>query len=241
MSENMEPSINQSKVDDAERKDDTAKRTSDDDACDADVKRPRLDAPSGEEEVLDLARTMDLKAGDRLEVQWEIEDNDSSDAAAVVRWWGATLLEHDGRTDDGVAIRTLQYDPYPEGGFPEESREDVIFMGRNVLINYPSQDELTFRTLTDDGSGIEYVVTNDQDVEDLVESILNNALHKQAATFEALPRAQQALLAEKIAAKKEKLIGLVQEHMRTQREAGVNRPVTAQDAQALLARTMMDD
>jgi hypothetical protein len=245
MSENMEPAINQSKVD--ERSDDDAKtkRVTDDDAVESTLesKRPRVEPT----EVLDLARTMDLKAGDRLEVQWEIdpepeeEDIDVKDPASekepTIHWWGATLLEHDGRTDDGVAIRTLQYDPYPEGGFPESSQEDVIFMGRNMLINYPSQDELTFRTLTDDGSEIEYVVSSDEDVEDLVDSILKNALNKQASAL----RHQQALLAEKIAAKKDKLIQLVKEHMRTQRDAGINRPVTAQDAQQLLARTMMED
>jgi hypothetical protein len=248
MSENMEPAINQSKVDERDDDDVKAKRVPDDDAGRGntlDTKRPRLDHGS---EILDLALTMDLKVGDRLEVQWEVDpkpededDGNGPEHEPTIHWWGATLLEHDGRTDDGVAIRTLQYDPYPEGGFPESSQEDVIFMGRNVLINYPSQEELTFRTLTDDGSGIEYVVSSDEDVEDLVDSILTNALNKQASTFSALPRAQQALLAEKIAAKKDKLVQLVKEHMRTQRDAGINRPVTAQDAQQLLARTMMDD
>jgi hypothetical protein len=253
MSENMEPTVNQNK-DETESLESTAKRNSGNVIDAAEAKRSRVETThtattpattSTDDEVIDLARTMDLKVGDRLEIEWELDngDNDEDDGPSetIVHWWGATLLEHDGRTDEGVAIRTLQYDPYPERGFPDSSNEDVIFMGRDFLICYPSQDELNYRTLTDDGSEVAYVVTNEQDVEDLVDSILTSALSKKAANFEALPRAQQAILAEKIASKKEKLIQLMKDHMSEQRAAGINRPVTAQDAKNLLARTMMND
>ena len=159
------------------------------------------------------------------------------------------MLEHDGRTDDNVAIRTLLYDPYPEGGFPESSREDVIFMGPNVLLSYPSQDELTYRILTTDGTEVTYIISNDEDVEELVDTILSNALQNTSSTFQRLERSQQIKVAEKIATKKEKLIQLIKEHMmngQMQSEHHAtgnrwNRTVTAQDALNLLARAMQSE
>jgi hypothetical protein len=65
------------------------------------AKRPRT-----EDEALDLAVTLGYKTGDRIEIQWELEKQGETD----VHWWGATLLEHDGRTTDSVAIRTILYD-----------------------------------------------------------------------------------------------------------------------------------
>jgi hypothetical protein len=67
------------------------------------AKRPRT-----EDEALDLAVTLGYKTGDRIEIQWELEKQGETD----VHWWGATLLEHDGRTTDSVAIRTILYDEY---------------------------------------------------------------------------------------------------------------------------------
>ena len=219
-------------------------------------------SPTPQEEILDLARSMELNAGDRLEVQWEVDINDDQDQDKVdeddvrptsdegtttmephVHWWGATLLEHDGRTDDQVAIRTLLYDPYPEGGFPEASREDVIFMGPNVLLSYPSQDELNYRILTADGSEVSYIISNDQDIEELVDTILSNALQNTSSTFQLLERSQQIKVAEKIATKKEKLIELIKEHMMNGQESLLqsNRTVTAQDALLLLARAMQSE
>lgn len=226
-----------------------------------------------ESEILDLARSMELKAGDRIEVQWEVDINGnneeeeeeeeegkgpSEEPTAVdestpshVHWWGATLLEHDGRTDDHVAIRTLLYDPYPDGGFPESSREDVIFMGPNVLLSYPSQDELNYRILTADGSEVSYIISNDQDIEELVDTILTNALQNTSSSFQQLDRSQQIRVAEQIATKKEKLIQLIKEHMMDDGGSHPNdlsttgnprnRTVTAQDALTLLARAMQSE
>lgn len=193
-------------------------------------KRPRHD----DGEVLDLAQTMGLTTGDRLEVRWEIEMNDDT----ITRWWGASLLEHDGKTEEGVAVRVLEYDPFPDGGFPESSKEEVIFMRHDLLINYSSQEEAHYRLLSDDNSEVVWV--RNDDIEDLVNTILTKAMQKTASNFSALPRSQQALLAEKIAEKKEKLVQLLKDHMEANRAAGVNRVLTARDAESLLAMTMKD-
>lgn len=57
-----------------------------------------------DKQPLDLAVMFGLKEGDRLEVEWEI---DHEDGKKEVHWWGATLLKHDGRTEDTVAIRQV--------------------------------------------------------------------------------------------------------------------------------------
>ena len=124
-------------------------------------------------------------------------------------------------------------------------------MGPNVLLSYPSQDELNYRILTTDGSEVSYIISNDQDIEDLVDTILSNALQNTSCTFQLLDRSQQIKVADKIATKKERLIQLIQEHMREHNNgpqelaaSGTvqrNRTVTAQDALLLLARAMQSD
>jgi hypothetical protein len=193
------------------------------------TKSPRSDDdcennPSGE--ILDLATTFGFQAGDRFEVQWTVE----SPAGDDTRWWGATLIAHDGRTsDDSVAIRVLDYDPYPEGGFTERSREDVIFIGKEVLINPESMEELTYRLA---GEEQNTVWMPRGQAEDVVNEILTRALEKNSRAFSEMTPARQAVIAEAIATKKEKLVELLENHER--------RFITSNDMQAILARTMQE-
>jgi hypothetical protein len=90
--------------------------------------------------ALDLALTLGYKEGDRIEAQWEIEKQGETQ----VHWWGATLLKHDGRTTDSVAIRTIEYDRKPELGF-DSCREDVIFLGDDLIVSPDSQTQLKYR------------------------------------------------------------------------------------------------
>ena len=191
-------------------------------------------------EVLDLALTMGIKAGDRLEVEWEIGDAEGKEEDVTTRWWGATLLEHDGKTEEeGVAIRVIEYDALPDHGFPEKSREEVIFISHDVLVDYETQDQLPFRLLSDDDSAVFWI--RGEEIGELVNTILQSAMSKTAGGFNGLPRAQQAAVAEKIAAKKEKLVELLQNHIKEIRETTGNRGVvTAEDAQRLLAQAMME-
>lgn len=84
----------------------------------------------------DVAKDMKLIPGSRVEVQWELHSGED-EQVVTTRWWGGTLLPHDGRMhtfDDGhgdqviVPIRVIDYDPYAEGGFPDRSLEDVCFL-----------------------------------------------------------------------------------------------------------------
>lgn len=190
------------------------------------AKRSRPDEP------LDIAQTLGLSGTDRLEVLWTVDEKE--------RWWGAKLLEHDGRTtDDGVSIRTLCYDAWPEGGFPEQSNEDVVFMGKDVLVNYPSEEELSFRVLAEDNSEVVWVQKSD--TENVINGILDEAFKKIESSFSKLPRSQQAVLADTIAKKKKKLVDLLDKHLEEQSEKGGQAVVTADDARECLNRAMMDD
>jgi hypothetical protein len=242
-----------------------AKRTIDDagdasSAADAKSKRTRLlndmdheaknDAKDDEVkneggEVLDFARTLGLVDGDRLQVKWEIVQNDgngndeNAEAATVTHWWTATLLPHDGRVvDENVAIRTLDYDPYPDGGFPERSREDVVFLGPNLLVDPVTRDDLRFRRLgethdiEDDDEEDETDLCMDggrEDLERIVNETLAAALAKQSAKWQALSVAQQSHIASVIAEKKEALLTLLEQHQ------GV---ITGPVMQQLLAQAM---
>jgi hypothetical protein len=91
-------------------------------------------------------------------------------AQTITRWWGATLLQPDGRvhvlTDDGsdfqsanspvptpqkpadvatVPIRVLDYDPCSEYGFPERSLEEVVFLSDHNLLNLSSGSRAHYR------------------------------------------------------------------------------------------------
>mmetsp|Transcript_71117 Transcript_71117/g.206250 ORF Transcript_71117/g.206250 Transcript_71117/m.206250 type:complete len:248 (+) Transcript_71117:76-819(+) len=172
-------------------------------------KRPKP-TEEKEEESLDLAITLGYNPGDRIEVQWEIEN----DGETVVKWWGATLLPFDGRTTDSVAIRTLHYDPCPEMGFPDSSDEDVIFLGDDLLVSPDSTTELHYRREGTGGEGgddaADHVYCmNEQDMEEQLNAILMGALAKSQSKWATLTPAQQAIIAENIKNKKEQLMSVL--------------------------------
>lgn len=202
-----------------------------------DSKRSRSECLPQEEneEVLDLAETMGFKPGDRLEVLWQVgEDNSDHDETnddknVLTHWWGATLLEHDGRTEDSVAIRVLDYDPFPEGGYPDRSLEDVVFINKDAIVDFETQGELTFRR---EGEEQPDIYLGQSQIEEVVNATLMNAFHKNSAAWNKLDRAQQARIADIIATKKEKLLNLLLNH-----EGCV---VTSADMKSILARAMTE-
>ena len=172
--------------------------TSDDERVDSSSKRVKKD-----EAALDLAVTLGFKAGDRLEVQWEIEKKGKTE----VHWWGATLLEYDGRTMEEVAIRHILYDAYPELGF-ETCQDDVVFLGDDLIVSPDSQTQLKFRREGEE----EIFRFNEGDMHEQLNSILMGALDKNQNAWKTLNPAQQAIIAEKIAQKKDKLMGVLRAH-----------------------------
>lgn len=157
----------------------------------------------GEKEILDLATKFGYHDSDRLEVAWKVNGEE-------LHWWGATLLpwEEDDIVDECVAVRQLQYDPYPEAGFTETTVEPVVFIGEDVLAHPETHDELFFRR---EGEG-----ANDEEEEEeadvtidpkqLVEYTLEKALEKHSALFKQLPASQQSKIAEEVAKRREQLV-----------------------------------
>lgn len=190
-------------------------------------------------QVIDTAEKCGLKAGDRIEVQWQVGGD--SDAEKETRWWGATLLAFDGRTEESVAIRTLDYDPYPEGGFPERSREDVIFLGRDALAKFTAEEDavclepLRFRREGDVEEEGTVWVDSEERLEQIVNETLMGALQKNAQAWGGLSSAQQALIADKIAQKKQRLIDLLSQRCQSH---GV---ITPSDMQEILRETVEED
>ena len=178
----------------------------------ADAKRSRA------EEIIDKAVELGFKAGDRLEVEWEVGPENEK----TLRYWGATLLEHDGRTKEGFAIRVLEYDPYPEGGFPERSQEDVVFIAQYLMIDPETGDQLNFRR-----EGAESVV--DFREEDLNE-MLANTLTKKSEAWNKLTPAQQAQVAEMISTGKERLLDAIKS--RCEEQPG--KIITAEEVPGIL-------
>mmetsp|Transcript_18999 Transcript_18999/g.20466 ORF Transcript_18999/g.20466 Transcript_18999/m.20466 type:complete len:402 (-) Transcript_18999:498-1703(-) len=271
------------------------------------------------ETIVDIAESLRLKAGDRIEVQWEIHNDKDKDnnnngkkeeeeigvvvAAAATKddgnanekntttttnddddddekekddgnsndddetnndnvvvtlhWWKATLLEHDGRTLDSVAIRKLLYDARPDLGFPEPSLEDVIFMGHDVLINSEDvvNDEgsddpdaliavsrrMPFRRCDDinnKGEGYvarvrdenEIIFTNDDELEDILHTVLMGNFQKHQDKWKHLSAAQHAIIASTMKKKKDKLFTLIKEEVKH------NKVITADSIKEMMTK-----
>ena len=182
-----------------------------------DPKRVRSD-------VLDKAVELGFKAGDRIEVEWEI----GTDENVTTRWWGGTLLEHDGRTAEGVAIRVIEYDPFPEGGFPERSKEDVVFVAQYILLDPVTGDELHFRR-----DGEEATVTfSDEDLD----TMLMNVFHKHGDAFRKLSAAQQANVADVIVQGKERLLAAITSRW----EAQPGKVITSEEVPEIMEQAFRD-
>uniref|UniRef100_A0A7S4AH32 Uncharacterized protein n=1 Tax=Pseudo-nitzschia australis TaxID=44445 RepID=A0A7S4AH32_9STRA len=223
-------------------------------------------------EVLDLAETLGLKPGARIEVQWEIhndtteeteDENDgkkittaatentatSGDDAASpspnetattvsIHWWKAELLEYDGRTTDSVAVRSLLYEARPDLGFPEPSREDVVFLGKDVLVASTDVDsgdwennpdavrQMPYRRV----NGEEVFYYNDDQLDEQLNDLLMGAFQKNQRAWKAMPAAQQAIIAEKIQQKKEQLKQVLQAEAK-------HKVITSETIKDILART----
>jgi hypothetical protein len=187
-------------------------------------------AATSDEPPVDLAETLGYKAGDHLEVQWEIHNDETSTQKTV--WWKATLLEHDGRFIDAVAIRSLLYDARPDLGFPEPSQEDVVFMGHDWLIN-PDDPEVHLRYkregLTEEENQV--VKCSENQLDEQLNQIMMSAFAKQHQAWKAMPAAAQAVVAEKMKGMKEKL------KQKLQSEAKKGHVITSETIKELLAQS----
>jgi hypothetical protein len=196
-------------------------------------KRPRVSAADDDAATeaavvspLDTARTLGFQAGDRIEVRWELSNEDTNPGSTESRWWGATLLEHDGRTtDDGVAIRLLDYDPCEEWGYPERSIESVIFGNEFFLINPETMDQLFYRK-----EGEEAVVGLDEDdLRDELNDMLMGILEKHKTLWQGLDAAKQAQIGELMANGKEAIISTIRN-----RFVQEGKPIAAADIPSIL-------
>ena len=168
---------------------------------------------NGGEEIFDVCLKLGLKGGERLEVEWQLEEPASEANGGrpklVNKWWGCKLMPHDGKTEDGVAVRQLEYDPYPEGGFPESSVEEVIFLSHEIIMAPDTQAEFKFRP-----EGV-IQFNNEEETREAINGILMTTLDKHSGAWKQLDRAQQARIADGIAQKKELLVEAIMNHSKS--------------------------
>jgi hypothetical protein len=127
-----------------------------------------------------------------------------------------------------VPIYSLDYDPYPEGGFEKRSTEDVCFLSDHSLLNMGSNTRAYWRL---EGDSWDAPIENEEDQQDcegeeedddeisvasssredalntVLDSVLKAALAKSGIMekMKTLQPSQQCLMAEKIAQAKKKL------------------------------------
>lgn len=168
---------------------------------------------NGGEEIFDVCLKLGLKGGERLEVEWQLEEPASEANGGrpklVNKWWGCKLMPHDGKTEDSVAVRQLEYDPYPEGGFPESSVEEVIFLSHEIIMAPDTQAEFKFRP-----EGV-IQFNNEEETREAINGILMTTLDKHSGAWKQLDRAQQARIADGIAQKKELLVEAIMNHSKS--------------------------
>lgn len=117
-----------------------------------------------EEAVVDITKDINLLPGARVEVRWDVHHEDLINSKVVLRshtrWWGASLMPHDGRhhvlkeeRNEGgdvmdkvtVPLRVLNYDPFPSGGFDKCSLECVCFLTDHLVLNIDSSEQAYWR------------------------------------------------------------------------------------------------
>jgi len=226
-------------------------------------------SPQEPTEILDLAETLGLKAGTEIEVQWEIHNVNKNDAKPqsstttsssgsttepfnsnennnnniTLHWWKAKLLPHDGRTTDSVSIRTLHYEARPDLGFPEPSKEDVVFLGRDVLVTSTnsnasewdsdpdSVNQMPYRRV-DASASDEVFFYNEDQLEEQLNTLLMGAFSRNQQAWNALPAAQKAVIAEQINKKKKELAKILREKAKENN----NQIITPEAIQEILAK-----
>lgn len=132
------------------------------------------DSTNTNKDILDICEKLKIKGNTRLEMKWEVNNNDSK----LSHWWGAVLQEWDGRLytvtpEDGedtdtkeedavvgseeskenegipdrvtVPLRKLLYDPYPDGGYPEVSTVESCFLSPHALYDLEQRVTVSFR------------------------------------------------------------------------------------------------
>ena len=90
---------------------------------------------------------MQLNVGDRVEVQWDLQQPENEGIGSIAIWWGATYtgLCSDGKATGTVkphAVHTLLYDA--RAGYPETSSE-VVFLSMSRLLDVGEEDTLMWR------------------------------------------------------------------------------------------------
>ena len=212
----------------------------------------------------DLAVDLGFKVGDRLEVLWDPVQLEYITTTVTTTttshyWWGATLLEYDGRDEETCAIRVLEFDPNPAAGFPEPTRNDVVFIGTHAMVHlgdelvvmtfrregdtslppYPDDDDI-LSALDDDEEEETTIVLPErvEHVEDFVNTLLQDALGEVMDGFCRLTPDRQAAVGEIVATKKEKLIQELENHVRNSQEGIV---VNESSMLQIIRRTLAEE
>lgn len=226
---------NDNKINEKHDSDDIKRPAQDSADVEGHHKRPRIDAnDEDDDEVVDMAIKVGLKPGDRVQVQWDLTEDFSGDVET--RWWGATLLEHDGRLVDKAAIRVLDYDPYLAGGFSERSREDVCFVDGECLLSNlgPTMEEGQVMRWRREGEEATYVL-DEEGLREELNGMLLSLTSKHSSLFQRLDAATQAKVAEKIAKGKEDLLKAIRKRWQES-----DRIISSADMQSILAETFGD-
>lgn len=124
-----------------------------------------VEEPGSPLEVIDVAQSLNLEPGARIQVRWDIDYEDERTKAMKheMKWWSATLLPHDGRlttledpdtsttpeeasSQIQIPVRVIDYDPYPERGFHKQSLEEVGFLSNHSLLNLDTLTRTCWRT-----------------------------------------------------------------------------------------------
>jgi hypothetical protein len=112
------------------------------------------------------------------------------------------------RLDDAlILLFLLLYYRYPEMGF-RSCKDDVVFLGDDLIVSPDSQTQLNYRREGEE----EILWLSQNDLDEQLNGILMGALDKKKNAGKSLDPAQQALIAEKISTKKEKLMEVLKSH-----------------------------
>lgn len=88
-----------------------------------------------------MSATGELGHGDRIQVKYDLADDERPGETEQTVWWGATVKDVQ-VTNDGRKIYRLLYDAFPEGGFADQE-ESSIEMTDRIGAVFQLEDDLT--------------------------------------------------------------------------------------------------
>eukprot|EP00804_Cyclotella_cryptica_P018655 CCRYP_007163-RA/>CCRYP_007163-RA protein AED:0.10 eAED:-0.00 QI:0/0/0/1/1/1/2/0/240 len=204
-------------------------------------------------ELLDVASSLNLPTGTRLQVKWTISDEDDSNAVAAANneqstttsndnnkisvWWTATLRN---RTSETHTLTPEELDEIDLHNNDDDDKDVVVaFVSDAMLLNLSTEEIMIYRREgepsppsspvreeEDEEEGVRHLTA--AGISELMDEIMESSLRKTGVSSKlaGMPMAMQQQFAEKVKVAKERLYEKLMGEMERVGEGGGERVIS---------------